>query len=224
LSKVEGVDVYDVEGKEIRGEGGSVGRVGPLLGVSANTRTMAWHTSFTEPFVYRAIDRIRRTYGYPLQVEWDRYMRSTYLKTAEWNTRGEGLMTDGEMLPPRTGGGLFAGGFGSGMLGLGSGLSLLGTGTGMSSAGTLFQAPSVSVDFMQGIVVPWDHQRVRARAAYLYGFYCCEFGTADDFNFLRATMNKPYQMLTRGKYRLDFIYGWCQSPDDTRSVLKEFVY
>jgi hypothetical protein len=77
---------------------------------------------------------------------------------------------------------------------------------------------------MQGIVVPWDWQRVRARAAALYSFYCCEFGTPDDFNFLRATMNHPYEMLYRGKYRFDFTYGWCQSPDDSRSVPKEFVY
>jgi hypothetical protein len=174
--------------------------------------------------VYRAIDRIRRQYGYPLQVEWERYMRSSYLRTAEWNSRGEGKMTDGEMLPPRTGGLRMISLAGSGLLGTGSGLSMLGSGTGMSSAGTVFQAPTLSVDFHHGLIVPWDWQRVRARAAYLYSFYCCEFGTEDDFNFLRATMNKSYVTLTRGKYRLDFVYGWCQSPDDVRSAPKEFVY
>jgi TANFOR domain-containing protein len=220
FAKAEGVDVYDVEGVVLPG---TTFRAGPLLRVNALTRTMEWHRNFTEPFVYGAIERIRRSWGYPLVTEWNRYAQSSYLKIAEWNTRGEGKMTDGEMLPPRTGGLVMRGGAGSGLLGLGSGLRL-GSGAGMGSAGTVFQTPSVSVDFMQGIVVPWDHQRVRARAAALYTFYCCEFGTPDDFNFLRTTMNKPYQMLTRGKYRLDFMYGWCQSPDDARSVPKEFVY
>jgi TANFOR domain-containing protein len=227
FSKPEGVDVYDVDGYEYE-DAGRTYRVGPLLRVSAYTRTMDWHRRFTEPFVYSAIERIRRTYGYPLVTEWNRYAQSSYLKIAEWNTRGEGPITDAEMLPPR-----FAtftlGGRASGLLGTGTGLSLgggygLGSGVGLSSAGTMFEQPSLRIDFMQGIVVPWDWQRVRARAAYLYGFYCCEFGTADDFNFLRATMNHPYEMLYRGRYRLDFVYGWCQSPDDTHSVPKEFVY
>lgn len=223
FTKPEGVDIYDINGYTYT-RGGVQYRVGPLLRVDAGTRTANWHRNFTEPSIYSAIERMRRTWGYPLVTEWNRYGTSSHLNYAEWNTTGEQPMTDAEMLPPRFATFTIAGGA-SGLLGTGSGLSLGGgLGIGMSTAGMVVEPPSLKVDYYHGIVVPFDWQRMRSRAAYLYSYYCCEFGTADDFAFLRAAMNRPYTMLTRGNYRLDFTYGWCQAPDDFTGVPKEFTY
>lgn len=222
FSFTENVDLYDVEGYSYT-IGGVDYRVGPLIRPSAYTRTAEWHRRFTEPYIYNAINRIRRTWGYPLVTEWDRYTRSSHLQLAEWHSRGEGPMRDEEMLPPEPGGFRFTTlGFRSSMLGTGSGFGL--SGVGMSSAGTLAEAPSLRFNFNHGIPVPTDFGRVRSRAAYLYGFYCCEFLSPDEITFLRSIIDKRYEMLSRGNYDLGFTYGYCQSPDDPRMVLKSFRY
>lgn len=215
FSGPEMFDVYDIEGLEYTRDGRDQ-RMRGLVGLTAATRTDTWHRRFTNPWVYDAIERMRRMGAWSGNVEWELYARGAGARQfAQYTSTPRTPLQDWEIGPQsRSSSPLFL-----------SGTTMFSVpGSSMRSVGRITAVPGLSIQYNHGIVVPFDYTRLRQRAAWYLSMYGGEFISAEDERWLRGILAKSYERPSRGTYTLQFYYRFCEDPDGPVRYTKLFTY
>ncbi|MBC8144679.1 MAG: hypothetical protein H7X80_03775, partial [bacterium] len=231
----EPFDVFDVNGYDA--PGGRTPDIGPLVRPAANARANAWHTGFTNPWVYDAARRMATRGWGRTANEFERRVlafganaNGTSSTMAAFTMTPDRALSDAEVGLRATTGGSKSEGSKSG--GGSKGSSPGGT---TSVVTTPILPQDVTVAYMQGMVVPLDFVRVRNEAAQILAAYDSDILTAEDRTWLQSVVAKRYEPMYRASgastpnYALDFVY-WnsdCSTTPklpDAAFLPKGFVY
>jgi len=233
FSGPELLDEYDMHGVEYQLRGTTY-HFGPLIRPSANSRTDLWHTRFTNPWIYDALNRLRSLRVWSGTTQFERYVANygrgySSVVLANYDGSARGLIGDDEIMPS-----MFAG---YTMRSIPTGVTL-GVGSGPM---VTFTAPSVRVQYNQGIIVPQDFGTMQSAVAHTLAIYSEEFLSPSDYRWLQSLARKTYEPMYRtstirfgiGERRVDpaytigFTYSYpvCQEPDTPASTYtKQFSF
>ncbi len=178
-STAEPFDTYDMNGYYTPS---GTAEVPPLIRLNANSRTAPWHTSYTNPWIYTPIDRLRSMHLWSTQTDFERYtdnyshfpiVHPSEL-LAVYDSPPDQPVSDQDLR--------------------------------RSSQGSAGQVLRIS--YAHGVVIPNDQNRLRNNVASIISAYGSDSFTDDENRFLRSILSKPYELFYHGEYPLSFIYGY----------------